>query len=366
MDEKPLSRRYSPGDEYTIVEILETVFEGWPSFDIECSNMDFWEWKYQDNYTEKLVTVTQLDNQIVGCIHTVPLMVKIFDQIHLCGIGGDVAVLKEYRRRGVRNSFFSLMAEMRKAAGISVIYAITRNPIVIEMFERRPTHKKLPIELVHYLRIRDYDLHFKMNPSKNALIRKRGYQAISTLRSTRYAMTKNVRESSVTVSMVEKLDDNADVFWEQVSNGYDLKTVTDSKYLNWRYGDPRSGDFKIYLTYDEENVVGYLVLRVNKSREEYSVGFIVDLLSFDDRVDVVDALLAKAMMYFDENDVNIVNFLAVKGYKFDNSLMKYGFFDSRWNHSIYYHQPLGVDVLETVVSSGSERIHFCFGDLDYI
>jgi hypothetical protein len=206
-----------------------------------------------------------------------------------------------------------------------------------------------------------------MNPDQNSLVKRIGYKALSSLRSARYSLNiRDIKESSIAVSGVNQLDDSYDVFWDKVSKSYDLKTVTNSKYLNWRYGDPRAGDFKIFLAYQGEDIVGYIVLRCNKKREEYPTGFIVDMLSLDDRFDVIEALLTKAMIFFDENNVNIINFLAVKDYKFDNELMKYGFFDSRWNHHIYYTLPQGIDYLAGIKSSDSNKIHYCFGDLDYI
>jgi hypothetical protein len=86
MAEKPPSRTYRPGVEVQIVQVLDTVFEGWPNFDLTQSNLGHWMWKYQKNYTEKLIGVTEIDNKIVGCGHTVTMKVKVFDQIHLCGI----------------------------------------------------------------------------------------------------------------------------------------------------------------------------------------------------------------------------------------------------------------------------------------
>ena len=189
-----------PGDEAQIVQVLDTVFEGWPKFDLTQSNLDHWKWKYQNNYTEKLVGVTEIDNKIVGCGHTVPMKVKVFDQIHLCGVGGDVAVLKEYRRRGVRNSFSPFVGDLRKAAGISIIFMITGNPIVIDIYKRRRDRFKLPFELIHYVRIRDLDLHLEKNPMENAWVTKLGYQTLDTLRNIRQLITQRKKVDEWTKS----------------------------------------------------------------------------------------------------------------------------------------------------------------------
>ena len=41
-------REYEPGEEEQIVSLLDIVFDEWPSFDINCSKMDFWKRKYLD------------------------------------------------------------------------------------------------------------------------------------------------------------------------------------------------------------------------------------------------------------------------------------------------------------------------------
>jgi hypothetical protein len=364
MADKPQSRVYNTGDELQIVKVLDKAFEGWPSINLSQSKTDYWKWKYQNNYTKKLVGVAEIDNKIVGCHHTVPMKVKVFDQIHLFGTGGDVAVLKEYRRRGVRKSFSPLVENLRKEAGLSIIIMLTGNPIVIDYYKRRGDRFKLPIELVHYVRIRDIDLHLEKNPMENAWVQKFGYQTLDAIRSLKQfiAVKKNI-VSNIKVSFVKEFDERVDVFWDKVSQGYDLKTVTNKKYLNWRYCDPRGGAFRILVAEVDREVVGYLVLLINSIREEYYVGSIVDMLSYDDRSDVIEALLEKAMSYFDDNSVNIINYLAVKGYKFDSCLMKYGFLDSKRNHAIYYSLPREIDYLKKVASSSSNKIHFGYGEL---
>ena len=142
--------------------------------------------------------------------------------------------------------------------------------------------------------------------------------------------------------------------------------MTDQKYLNWRYADPRSGQFIILLAEEETEYVGYLVLRINKHREDYSVGFIADILCLDNRSDVIMSLLSRAVLICDEANVNIVNFLAVKGYQYEQALMKHGFLDSHRNHFIYYTHLQGIDYLKNLNRKDSDRIHFCFGDLDVI
>lgn len=49
MAEGFIAKEYQPGDEEGIVELLEIVFDGWPHFDLPCSRVDHWKWKFLDN-----------------------------------------------------------------------------------------------------------------------------------------------------------------------------------------------------------------------------------------------------------------------------------------------------------------------------
>jgi hypothetical protein len=42
-------RHYHPGDEESIVGLLETTFRRWPNFSLDCEPIDHWKWKYLDN-----------------------------------------------------------------------------------------------------------------------------------------------------------------------------------------------------------------------------------------------------------------------------------------------------------------------------
>ena len=62
--------------------------------------------------------------------------------------------------------------------------------------------------------------------------------------------------------------------------------------------------------------MGYSVLKINRLREDYPIGYIVDLLALPDRLEVARVLISDAVRYFDERNINIVNCLTVKGHPY--------------------------------------------------
>ena len=359
---------YEQGDESGIVELLDLVFEGWPRFDLLGSRLDHWLWKYKENYIkQKIVVVTKKGDSIIGCIHSVPQEIKILNRIHPFFLGGDVAVHPDFRKLGVYNRNLELITKLRKESGSAFIIAITGNPIIIDAFDRSKDFLRLPFELTHYIYVKDIDLHLKMNPRDDAWIQKIGFHILKNISglSRRRSSTEKY-SSELVIKEIFEFDARIDEFWLAVQEAYDLIVVNNKKYLNWRYCDPRAGGFKVLAIEEKGKILGFTVLRINKYREDYPVGFIVELMSIPGRPEVVSVLINKAVSFFLENNVNIINFLAVKGYKHHDVLTSYGFLDSHRNHFIYNSPLQGIDYMKDVAESPMDRIHLSWGILDVV
>ncbi len=78
------------------------MFDGWPSYDVECSMVDYWRWKFLDNPLKKsCIALCSEDTKLVGCAHFLLHKLKLQDRITLCSYGTDVAVHPDYRGRGI-------------------------------------------------------------------------------------------------------------------------------------------------------------------------------------------------------------------------------------------------------------------------
>jgi hypothetical protein len=111
-------------------------------------------------------------------------------------------------------------------------------------------------------------------------------------------------------------------------------------YLNWKFCYPDLGNFKKYIVREDDGIVIYSVLRVNRYNSDYPVGYIVDMLAENGREDVLNALAGEAVKYFDEESVNIVNYMTVKGHPHADLLKNYSFLDSRIRVNMYTSQEL--------------------------
>ena len=89
-------RTYQHGDEKEIVELLNMVFKGWPKLDLSCTTLEYWKWKYLHNPIRKnFITVAVSEDKIIGCLHVIPLKIKLGDTGFLCSTAADFASLSD-------------------------------------------------------------------------------------------------------------------------------------------------------------------------------------------------------------------------------------------------------------------------------
>ena len=357
-------RLYHPGDELEIVPLLQLAFDGWPHLDKGCSSLDHWRWKYRDNPIELVcITVAISRKRIIGCQHSVQKRIKIGDDVSLCGIVSDLAVHPDFRRMRVHTKMTEVRTELKEKVGVSLTYFMSGNPIVIKTYSKK--RPEFPHPVRNLVRIRDISAHLKAMPRNNGWLMTLGFRVVNLvndLRNTfRGAMSQN---TSICISNFSRFDERIAEFWKKVSVNYSFIVERSQDYLNWRYCDPRAGDFVVKKAEEGGRLLGYSVLKINRYLREYPIGFIVDLLVLPDRLDAAEALVADAVKYFDENDVNIVNYLVVKNHSNESVFKRYGFLDSRIKLHLFYNTNELVEEMRKLEKIPASGIFFSWGDHD--
>lgn len=151
-----------------------------------------------------------------------------------------------------------------------------------------------------------------------------------------------------------------------MKKGYHFIIERDRQYLNWRYCDKRGGDYKILQASEGERVTGYIVLRLNTINKEYPRGYIVDLLTLSGRLDVANALIRKAIDFFTDKGVNIVQALAINGHPYKDLLERNRFVNGMAKYYLSYRVIKPEKAIKEFESTPPEKLHFMFGDLDWI
>jgi hypothetical protein len=361
--------QYQQGDENKIVGLLETVFDGWPHFDLSCSPIDHWRWKYEDNpLGMRAITVGKIGDKVVSCTHGFYLRAKVGEESLMAEQGTDLAVDKGYRGSGLYQKMIDFNLALNKKTHVDMDYWLSNNPVVIKNSQRN-NYPQFPHAVRHMIKIRDIDLHVKMAHSENKIAKKYGYITLKTLNQSKNSLfPPNAGRPTLNfeISEITTFDSGIETFWNEVKNKYSFIIERDLNYLKWRYCDRRGGEYAIREASDRGRILGYSVLRINRYNREYPEGFIVDLLTLPDRLDVADALVRDADEYFSEKNINIVHSLAIEGHKYSRLLKRRSFFRHYVKDILFYAPLRALGGIRDFKAAPSDKLHFMWGDLDWI
>lgn len=360
-------RPYQPGDEEEIVELLELVFDVWPHFDLKCTPLEYWKWKYQENPMKKnFITVAINGGKIIGCSHAIPIRMKIGDAVFLCSFGIDLAVHPDFRRMGISNKMHELREELRKKSDIIFAPIESGVPILIKHYSK--IYPRFPHDKMLFVRIHDVDLHLRIIQSENTWVKKYGFLLLKLFNRIKNVLSvSSPSGKAFNISEIQSFDDRINKFWDEIKDHYTFAVERKRDYLNWRYSDPRGGNYLIKQIEEDGRILGFSVLRINRYMENYPMGYVVDLLTFPDRLDVAEAFVADAIDYFDHNDINIIKCLIVENHPHEGIFKKHGFLYSRERHVMFYtiFTPIGDELIKVKKVTGN-RIHLSYGDRDDI
>jgi GNAT superfamily N-acetyltransferase/ribosomal protein S18 acetylase RimI-like enzyme len=357
-------RSIKPGDPQNIIELLTMGFGKWPKLNVACASIDHWKWKYEDNpLRQKNITVAEVDGKIVGVNHTFLKNVKMFDKISRFKYAADTVVHPDHRKKGIQKNMVSYNREIGIDAGIEYIYWITSNPIMVESY--RKIRPQFPHKVLNMVWVEDADKQFDVIPVKNKLVMKTGFKAVKLMNQLVQTFTPNNSNlGEFNIDSIETFDERMDLFWDTMSKHYEFIMFRDREYLNWRYCDSRAGNFRVTIATEGDKVLGFCVTYVNFDLDDYPIGYIADIFTLPERLDVAEALVSEAMDMFRENSVNIINCQVIKDHPTHRILKKLGFIDSRIKLHLFYNFYNPVDELKKLEKTQPEKIHFMYGDID--
>ena len=357
-------RGFQSGDKTDVVGLLELVFGGWPHLDLSCSPLDHWDWKYEERTDlGRFIFVAETDGgELVGCLHVLPVEFMGAHGIDKCAIGVDFAVHPDYRGRGVSSMLSKVMNRTLLEAGFKLSYVITSHPRVISRALK--SNLRFKGRIMNYVRVVDIDRQLEALPMRRGWVVKAGYEILRGFNSVRNSFRPMMRFEDVIIVEDTKFGVETEALWEQVSKYYDFMLKRDGSYLNWRYCDSRGGDFQIRKAYERDVLLGYCVFKANRFREEYPVGYVLDLVTVPHRLDVTCSLIEEAVKYFDDAGVNVVNFMVMEYAWFIDALRINGFLNSRIPMNVYI-DPFGKpENIRELVDVKPNKILVAWGDHD--
>lgn len=358
-------RTFQPGEEEKIVELLKLAFDGWPKFDLRCNPLEHWRWKYQANpLMMSQIAVGVSNHIIIGCSHSLLSRIRIGNRVFPCSQGRDAAVHPDFRRMTIFRKLINLKIKMGKESRVQVHYCAT-NPILRKSLSK--FYCGFPHIVMNLFRVHDIDLHLRKQPVKYAFIYKYCFHLLNLGHQCRNTL-RLYRPSSFDFDIVQTthFDERIESFWEEIKDHYNFIVERNQDYLNWRYCDPRGGDYLVKMAKTDTQILGYMVLRINKYQIDYPIGYIIDLLTLPNRLDVTNALIADSINYFDDHHINIVLCLIVKNHPHKAILENHGFITKGKSIPLFYTGYAEIKEFRQLESSSPSSIHVAYGDLDFI
>jgi hypothetical protein len=213
------------------------------------------------------------------------------------------------------------------------------------------------------LKINDVKKHFKNKPTKNNLVSRYGFSLLKLLNQIKNTVSHSRTKSEIKIKNILKFDEKINSFWQNIKNSYNFIIEKNQRYLNWRYCDPRcslSGRFLIKQAEQDGEILGFIVLET-KNKEDYSEGYIIDLLVLPNRMDVARELLVEACMFFRESDINVIHYRVVKNHPYQILFSEQGFIEVPSKmHMTYMIQDK--EKMRLIKDSKPSQIHFNYGD----
>lgn len=358
--EEPSLRQLETEDIPNVVKLLDEVFKGWPNKKIKGNSIDFWKWKYHENPLGLNINiVAEADGEIVGCFHAMPQKVKLGERSFLSVTGTDLAVHTDYRKNHIYQKMTKTQESIEKRNNIYFHYGISTNQIIVDDCKRNGYGFLTRQPFIHK-HIKDTELHLQ-NSESLSTTHKIGIKTVKILQK---AKPKKIKDS-IQINKIDKFTEEVDTLFDAVNKNHNFIIERKCDYLNWRYLSSLT-DYIVLSAYDED-FTGYCVLRIT-GKPSYPVGYIIDLLVLPDRLDAAYALINETMKIFEGRDVNLVNWQITQKHPYEKISRDYGFFNSRLNNwFIYAKHTLSQEINEDwFQSSPPEKIHFVYGDYDWV
>jgi GNAT superfamily N-acetyltransferase len=352
-------RLYMPGDEEGIIDVLKASYPEWRDAE---SPLDHWKWKYLESPLGSVFMVVDWGGKIVAVGGRVILNIK-FDEIIPSVYGDDGSVHPEYRRRGIYQDLVRYAWEKGRKDKTVFKFGIQAHRASVKV-QVREGSVDFPFPISHMLQVKDVGLHFRMRPTKNNLAARLGFSVLKLLNQIKNLIIRRKMQSEFMLEDVVEFDERINNFWQNIKDDYHFIIEKNQRYLNWRYCDPRSsikGRFFVKQAVWNGEILGFIVYKIWE-KEDYSEGYVMDLLTLRDRADVAWKFLEEACRFFRESGINVVHYRVVKDHPYQELFSEQGFIEVPSELHLGFRMYQDEEKIQVIMDSKPSQIHFNYGD----
>jgi len=314
------------GDEGGLLDLLLAAFEGvWPRRSISVPPIDHLRWKlHSHEVAAKGHLFAELDGRIIACRSMWVTHLKIDEHVFLTRLAIDRAVIP----------------------------AMQRHHVMSAMETRTPPEWFAPFGVIVGLSTNWQSNNFISSTPHDRSIDVLGRQLEGSVTAA------PVGEWSI--RRVDAFDDRVDNLWRDASSRFRLVFARTKDSLNYRYADPRAGDYSIVLAEEGDRLLGYAVYAAWKQ-----TGQIADVLVMPERPDVLESLLAQAIAELHRTGCTSVECWGDIYHPYGPVLDKLGFAQVRRRQGVTMHWLRGPDEVAFFADTKS-AVHIMAGDTDLV
>lgn len=301
-------KNYEDGDEEKIIPLLQRVFTR-GQFDLE-----LWNWQYKQNPSGFFNNIwMMIDNdEVVGHYAIIPQRMIISGRQCLGAQSLQTATHESYRRRGIFKKLAEKTYQQAKERGILIIYGFAVEASYYGFVKY--LEWKYFFALPQMITILNIDEFFEDAKTSKFLFK---------LRARFKRKRKEIGESPLKIEQVSRFDEEYESFWNQNRKHFEVITVRDSAYLNWRFVDRPYRTYENFICRDKKgDVGGYVVLRTKIKEKK---GFILDLLAKNDAIS--EDLINWVITYYKSRNINAVYTNLSRDNIYSKQFKKCGFMD---------------------------------------
>jgi GNAT superfamily N-acetyltransferase len=215
------TRPYQLGDEARILELFRQSY----GRDL---GQQLWSWRFRDNPTGPGIIYVSWDEDVLAAHYAVtPIVLRIDGRDHVAALSGTTMTHPAYRGLGLFPKLAQTTYDHMARSGMAMVWG----------FPNQFSHRGL-IRNLNWVDI--YEVPTFRLPLSPGL--------------SLFGPGDNVAE-------LGEFDSRFDHLWERVKDDYQVITKRDKKYLQWRYVQHPTGQYRILAYADAEDVLGYLVFK---------------------------------------------------------------------------------------------------------
>ena len=233
--------------------------------DAEISKSDFFDWQYLNNPEGEAIVITAKDdekqNTIVGVESILPMNILVNKKIVNASLSCNSYVDPDYRNKGIFSKLISMVLEQSVKKNILCIYGVA-NDNSFNSFVKKESHEisNMPI-LFRPLRLSNY-FSFPIS-------------TILRVFDNIWKSKKNVNPN--VVEFDGYFDESFEILANKASQRIPVIKQRTKEFLNWRYRDNPTRQYKTFVLKENSVLGGYIITRKTEINGK-SVGVIVDFL----------------------------------------------------------------------------------------